>query len=398
MLQLRKMLLLLGLLSALAACNNPKMDGQAADAASTRDSFKISGRINGFRGSQNMYISYQKSLDPQDVNALYSDSVVVKDGVFVFEGKLPSPQIVTLTLHDNNIIKSVGIFMGNEEVSLEADLATMEMKNMPTIKGSPIHDEFKKVDEFEEFVNQNLDELMAKSKAIAAAFERNDRKAIGEYCREQSFQRKKATEERLNYARNNPNSYVSAFLMDGAVYSFNHLPLADYEAVYNSLSEPVRQSLYGLSVKKAIDTENQSTARIGAVVPDVAFTDINGKKFKMSDFKGKLVLIEYWFPSCMECQCGKDEITEAQKNHPQELVVMDVSSDDNLPALRNAIATQGRNWLHVIDTKGDFAFGQGAIVSWPLRILLDKERKIIARYDDVSIGQLGADLQKFNRN
>jgi peroxiredoxin len=398
--QLKNAMAALWLLTLLAACNNDKTEQTDTLQKETQEKgFKISGRINGMKGSQNIYISYQQSADPADVNSFHRDSVIAKDGVFVFEGKLPSPQIVSLTSENNNVVKVMGMFIGNEDVTVEADLATMEMKNLPTVKGSPIHEEFKKVDELGKFLEQNPTEMMEKFKATSAAFERNDKTAIAQYCRENTRQREADTEQRITYARSHPDSYISAFLLDRMVYSLNHFPVDEYEEAYKSLAEPVQKSVYGQTVAQAIRQERQAPGRIGALVPDtLGFTTIDGRKMRLSDLKGKYVLLDYWFSACIECQCGKDQIAEAYSRFKSKgFEVIGIASDENMAALRKAMTAQQRNWTQTIGKTGAFGGLQGSIISFPTRILLDGKGKVVARYDDVSIENLNADLAKLMR-
>jgi len=56
--------------------------------------------------------------------------------------------------------------------------------------------------------------------------------------------------------------------------------------------------LYALAVIGLIAPISANAVEVGATAPDIATTDINGADFKLSDHKGKIVVLEWHNPEC----------------------------------------------------------------------------------------------------
>ncbi|OHE89586.1 MAG: alkyl hydroperoxide reductase [Verrucomicrobia bacterium RIFCSPLOWO2_12_FULL_64_8] len=78
---------------------------------------------------------------------------------------------------------------------------------------------------------------------------------------------------------------------------------------------------------------------IGQPAPDFTLTDVNGKNHKLSDYRGKLVVLEWVNPECP--------------------VVLNHYNSGNLPALQKRYIGQGVVWLAInsghAGAQGDFA-------------------------------------------
>ncbi len=44
----------------------------------------------------------------------------------------------------------------------------------------------------------------------------------------------------------------------------------------------------------AIGPEFERMAKVGKVAPDIEGEDLDGKKFKLSDYRGKVVVLDFW--------------------------------------------------------------------------------------------------------
>lgn len=85
--------------------------------------------------------------------------------------------------------------------------------------------------------------------------------------------------------------------------------------------------LLGLSLLPSEDKK----VEVGSVVPDFSLTDLNGKIVKLSDFKGKIVVLEWTNPNCPFVQRVYREkiMTNVQKEFTQKGIVWIVINSTN---------------------------------------------------------------------
>lgn len=128
---------------------------------------------------------------------------------------------------------------------------------------------------------------------------------------------------------------------------------------------------------------------VGQIAPEISMTSPDGKTMKLSDLRGKVVLIDFWASWCAPCRRENPTVVSAYnqfKNkkftNGQGFEIYGVSLDKNQEAWKNAIATDKLNWAnHVSDLKGWYSAAGRlyGINSIPANFLIDKDGKILAK-------------------
>jgi peroxiredoxin len=113
---------------------------------------------------------------------------------------------------------------------------------------------------------------------------------------------------------------------------------------------------------------------------DFSLQDMSGKTVKLSDYKGKVVLLEFWAtwcPPCRESVPGLEKLHKAYKE--KGLAVLAVSLDQGgWDEVKSFIAQQGITYSVLKGTEE--VAGQYRVRSIPMTLLLNKEGKIAKRY------------------
>lgn len=125
----------------------------------------------------------------------------------------------------------------------------------------------------------------------------------------------------------------------------------------------------------------QGNIALGEVAPEIELPDTEGKMVKLSDFRGKYVLIDFWASWCRPCRMENPNVVNAYNKYKDKgFTVFGVSLDKDKAAWVNAIAQDKLAWPHV----SDLQFWQSAaariynVTSIPKSFLLDREGRIIA--------------------
>lgn len=172
-------------------------------------------------------------------------------------------------------------------------------------------------------------------------------------------------------------------LMSAFLVTFFEEDFADYGGVYKIVHDGLIEKYPNNDFVKHIDDRLRSAVVPGMEAPEVALNDPNGKLRRLSDLRGKVVLLDFWASWCGPCRKENPNVVNLYKKyHTQGFEVFSVSLDNNKDRWTKAIMDDGLIWEnHVSDLRGWSSAGSKpyGISSIPATVLIDKEGKIVAR-------------------
>lgn len=121
--------------------------------------------------------------------------------------------------------------------------------------------------------------------------------------------------------------------------------------------------------------------KIGAGVPEITLPNPSGDSISLSDFKGKVVLIDFWASWCGPCRAANPFIQKLYKKYKdQGFVVFAVSLDTKKENWLRAIKKDKLTYPQVLDLDGwNSGIAERFFVdALPTNFLLDRSGKIVA--------------------
>jgi thiol-disulfide isomerase/thioredoxin len=131
------------------------------------------------------------------------------------------------------------------------------------------------------------------------------------------------------------------------------------------------------------ETSPATATSVGATAPDLAFENPEGKIMKLSDLRGKVVLLDFWASWCRPCRMENPNVVKMyNKYHEKGFDIYSVSLDRDKASWIKAIEADGLVWSNHVSDLGYWQ-SQAAkiygISSIPTTFLIGKDGRIIAK-------------------
>lgn len=117
---------------------------------------------------------------------------------------------------------------------------------------------------------------------------------------------------------------------------------------------------------------------VGMVAPEISGEDIDGRPLKLSDYRGKVVVLNFWGTWCVPCMAMiPQERALADRLQGRAFALLGINSDGDREKLKRRIRDERITWPSWWD--GDIADGPGPIArawnvrTWPTTYVLDPE-------------------------
>jgi len=114
--------------------------------------------------------------------------------------------------------------------------------------------------------------------------------------------------------------------------------------------------------------------------PSFTLTDINNKKVSLSDFKGKVIILDFWATWCPPCRESIPDLIELQDKYKNKLVVIGISLDrETKPNVKEFVKDKGINYKILYATP-EVVQAYGNINAIPTSFIINGKGFIVERY------------------
>lgn len=296
--------------------------------------FKIIGKAFDFPDSTVIYL-YKNHVHEADL----LDSAFIINNSFQFDGTLDEPVInaIIQTRHIANFDTYKYFWLENSTITFTA---RKENFRNAVITGSKTQEEQNQFD------------------AIVEINGRTDK----ERC--------------MSYIRNHPNSIISVYWLAILDATWGKEISAD---LYHNLSVQIQNTSFGKGVLEFL-TLNKNP-QVGDRYVDFTQPNVEGKNISLSDFKGKVVLLDFWGSWCGACRENNPGLMKIYNEFKSKgFEILGVAADIEKKSWIDAIKKDGLNWENVTDLKG--WNNKAAIIygvnKYPTNYLIDKSGTIVA--------------------
>jgi peroxiredoxin len=350
--------------------------------------FNLAGKFGSMNSE--VYLYYQTGSNK------VLDSTRSVNGAFEFKGDIIYPSLAALIVDHKGLGAQMLDFNTADKFIFYLDKGATNVQSPDSaykakVIGSPINDQYLKLIAINDDASAKISKIT--SEALKSTTDQKSADKSGMQGKIKIVQ----TEYHaalIKFVKDNPDSYLSLVSLSsigGPTPDPNEiLPLLE------GLSKDLQQMEPARTLRNAL--ESLKSTSIGAVAPDFEQADTLGKPVRLSSFKGKYVLLDFWASWCAPCRQENPNVVKAfNRFKDKNFTIIGISLDKPGAGFSwlNAIkADHLGGWTQLSDLKfwnnavAQLYFVQGI----PKNFLIDPAGKIIAQ--DLRGGELEAKLEE----
>lgn len=186
--------------------------------------------------------------------------------------------------------------------------------------------------------------------------------------------------EELKFLKTNYNSLISVMHLNQIAQFSDSTQIKIIREIYPKIDSSYTNTLWGEGIKNLLN--KVLPPGIGERFVDFSAKDLQGELHKLSEYKGKYILLDFGMMACHGCMEAAPETRRLSEKYKKDLYVIGINLDTRKELWEMATKRDSITWINLSDGKGTFggAFTAYGIEEFPTYILIDPQGKLIERW------------------
>ena len=112
--------------------------------------------------------------------------------------------------------------------------------------------------------------------------------------------------------------------------------------------------------------------RVGRPAPDFRLSDLNGNQVSLAQFRGKVVILDFWATWCGPCRLSMPVMERIQHQYTDKLALLAINLEEEKEDVRGYVQSHGITSIVLLDQDGKTGQVYGT-ESIPMQVLIDRD-------------------------
>jgi thiol-disulfide isomerase/thioredoxin len=358
--------------------------------SSCSQNHNVSAVIEGY-GNDTVFIEYVPLSQFYEIDETYKDTVISIDDHFEFDIPSDEPIFIVMDSKKSGFTrldgssyrpnqKSIIIFLNpDEKISVKGKLHDYYLEY--EAYGSEVNEAYSQVRS--KYVKETSEAVKIELKMDSLYSKEVDQKVINALFDKRTKIQGITREMQLEYMKQNWDKELSTFFLtqqrlDTLAVYYDKLPEEYREGRFKEMLD------YKMMKYKKYTKVREAEENIveGKVAPNFVLQSIDGNDFELYSISKDYVVLDFWGSWCGWCIKGFPKMKEYYNKYNSHLEIIGIACNDTEDKWRNSVEENELDWIHVIndsDFDKDVSVTYG-IKGYPTKVILDKDKKIVAKY------------------